>query len=179
MITNVCDPREKMLNILYNVHSTCTLYMYNYYMQKNIHCPYMYRVRMMQIVQVVYIYSVYITCLSFPLKYTCHCISHFILGYIHVHVSMYACLIIVLSCWCTLQVYLVDYGLVCRYRPQGKHKEYKEDPRRKHDGTLEFTSIDAHKGVCEWYYAFTCTCTCTCIYNVQYCTYVMLCIQCL
>ena len=58
------------------------------------------------------------------------------------------------QCACTcaisnLQVYLVDYGLAYRYRPQGQQKEYKEDPRRKHDGTLEFTSIDAHKGVSE------------------------------
>ena len=48
-----------------------------------------------------------------------------------------------------LQVYLVDYGLAYRYRPEGRHKEYKEDPRRQHDGTLEFTNIDAHKGVSE------------------------------
>ena len=27
------------------------------------------------------------------------------------------------------------------------HKEYKEDPKRKHDGTIEFTSRDAHNGV--------------------------------
>ena len=43
----------------------------------------------------------------------------------------------------------MDYGLAYRYCPEGKHKEYKEDPRRTHDGTLEFTSIDAHKGVSE------------------------------
>ena len=49
-----------------------------------------------------------------------------------------------------LQVYLVDYGLAYRFCPDGRHKEYKEDPRRKHDGTLEFTSIDAHKGVSKW-----------------------------
>uniref|UniRef100_A0A8C5N5C0 Serine/threonine-protein kinase VRK1 n=1 Tax=Leptobrachium leishanense TaxID=445787 RepID=A0A8C5N5C0_9ANUR len=45
------------------------------------------------------------------------------------------------------QVYLVDYGLAYRYSPQGVHKEYKEDPRKCHDGTIEFTSVDAHKGV--------------------------------
>lgn len=44
------------------------------------------------------------------------------------------------------EVYLVDYGLAYRYRPDGVHKDYIEDPRRKHDGTIEFTSIDAHKG---------------------------------
>ncbi|XP_066468326.1 serine/threonine-protein kinase VRK1 [Tiliqua scincoides] len=45
------------------------------------------------------------------------------------------------------QVYLVDYGLAYRYCPDGTHKLYKEDPKRCHDGTLEYTSIDAHKGV--------------------------------
>lgn len=44
-------------------------------------------------------------------------------------------------------MYLVDYGLAYRYCPEGVHKEYKEDPRRCHDGTIEFTSIDAHNGV--------------------------------
>lgn len=44
-------------------------------------------------------------------------------------------------------MYLVDYGLAYRYCPDGVHKEYKEDPKRCHDGTLEFTSIDAHNGV--------------------------------
>ncbi|XP_073250180.1 serine/threonine-protein kinase VRK1-like [Porites lutea] len=47
----------------------------------------------------------------------------------------------------TGQVYLLDYGLVYRFNPEGKHKEYKEDPKRKHDGTIEFTSRDAHNGV--------------------------------
>lgn len=44
-------------------------------------------------------------------------------------------------------VYLVDYGLATKYVPDGKHKEYKEEPKKAHDGTVEFTSIDAHKGV--------------------------------
>lgn len=50
------------------------------------------------------------------------------------------------------QVYLVDYGLAYRYSSEENHKEYKEDPRRKHDGTVEFTSVDAHKGVREFFY---------------------------
>nr|CAJ83687.1 vaccinia related kinase 1 [Xenopus tropicalis] len=45
------------------------------------------------------------------------------------------------------QVFLVDYGLAYRYCPDSVHKEYKEDPRKCHNGTIEFTSIDAHKGV--------------------------------
>lgn len=43
----------------------------------------------------------------------------------------------------------MDYGLAYRYAPEGVPKEYKEDPKRCHDGTIEFTSIDAHKGVCK------------------------------
>lgn len=45
------------------------------------------------------------------------------------------------------KVYLVDFGLACRYRSDdGTHKEYKEDLRKAHDGTIEFTSRDAHIG---------------------------------
>lgn len=39
-----------------------------------------------------------------------------------------------------------------RFNPEGKHKEYKEDPKRKHDGTIEFTSRDAHNGVGKMWY---------------------------
>ena len=48
------------------------------------------------------------------------------------------------------QIYLVDYGLAYRYTVDGVHKVYKEDPRKAHDGTIEYTSRDAHKGVCEY-----------------------------
>lgn len=45
------------------------------------------------------------------------------------------------------QVFLVDYGLACRYTdPAGVHKEYRYDGRKAHDGTIEFTSRDAHIG---------------------------------
>ncbi|GAB1295870.1 Serine/threonine-protein kinase VRK2 [Apodemus speciosus] len=44
-------------------------------------------------------------------------------------------------------VYLADYGLSYRYCPNGNHKQYQEDPRKGHNGTIEFTSLDAHKGV--------------------------------
>ncbi|MCL4120802.1 UNVERIFIED_CONTAM: hypothetical protein GTU68_007906 [Idotea baltica] len=44
------------------------------------------------------------------------------------------------------QIFLVDYGLACRYKIDGKHKEYKYDQRKAHDGTIEFTSRDAHIG---------------------------------
>lgn len=39
------------------------------------------------------------------------------------------------------QVYLVDFGLAARYTDQ-----YKPDPRRAHNGTLEYTSRDGHEG---------------------------------
>ncbi|XP_043910858.1 serine/threonine-protein kinase VRK2 isoform X2 [Protopterus annectens] len=45
------------------------------------------------------------------------------------------------------QVYLADYGLCYRYCPNGNHKEYKENPKKAHNGTIEFTSLDAHRGV--------------------------------
>ncbi|KAM5227875.1 serine/threonine-protein kinase VRK2 [Ctenodactylus gundi] len=45
------------------------------------------------------------------------------------------------------RVYLADYGLSYRYCPNGKHRQYQENPRRGHNGTVEFTSLDAHKGV--------------------------------
>jgi len=45
------------------------------------------------------------------------------------------------------EVYLVDYGLACKYvLTDGKHKAYFEDLRKAHDGTIEFTSRDAHVG---------------------------------
>lgn len=44
-------------------------------------------------------------------------------------------------------IHLVDFGLAAKYAPNGTHREYKEDPRKAHDGTVEFTSVDAHKGV--------------------------------
>lgn len=45
------------------------------------------------------------------------------------------------------QVYLVDYGLAYRYCPDGVHKESKENPKKGHNGTIEYTSLDAHKGL--------------------------------
>jgi vaccinia related kinase len=43
-------------------------------------------------------------------------------------------------------VWLVDFGLACRYTVDGVHKEYKPDLRKAHNGTIEFTSRDAHIG---------------------------------
>ncbi|XP_053999545.1 serine/threonine-protein kinase VRK1-like [Hylaeus anthracinus] len=45
------------------------------------------------------------------------------------------------------QAYLVDYGLAYRFRTGlGIHKPFVHDERRAHEGTLEFTSRDAHHG---------------------------------
>jgi len=41
------------------------------------------------------------------------------------------------------QVFLLDYGLACHYST----KEYKVDPKKAHNGTIEYTSRDAHNGV--------------------------------
>lgn len=72
-----------------------------------------------------------------------------ILEYIHEHEYVHADIKasnLMLSYNDPNQVYLVDYGLAYRYCLDGDLKEYKEDPKRCHDGTIEFTSIDAHKG---------------------------------
>ena len=64
------------------------------------------------------------------------------------YVSVCACMN--LSVFVCKPIGLVDYGLAYRYSPEGILKEYKEDPKRCHDGTIEFTSINAHKGVCKY-----------------------------
>lgn len=44
------------------------------------------------------------------------------------------------------QVYLAGYCHAFRYRPGGQHVEYREASRMPHEGTVEFISLDAHKG---------------------------------
>ncbi|GAB0090921.1 Nucleosomal histone kinase 1 [Sergentomyia squamirostris] len=41
------------------------------------------------------------------------------------------------------QVYLVDFGLATHFTT----KDYKPDPKQMHNGTIEYTSRDAHNGV--------------------------------
>lgn len=44
-------------------------------------------------------------------------------------------------------VYLLDFGLACRYKwANGQHKEFCVDERKAHYGTIEYTSRDAHIG---------------------------------
>jgi vaccinia related kinase len=44
---------------------------------------------------------------------------------------------------CDEQTYLLDFGLACHYNT----KEFKPDPKKQHNGTIEYTSRDAHLGV--------------------------------
>ena len=44
------------------------------------------------------------------------------------------------------EVYLVDFGLATKYQRPGGHLEFKPDPKKAHDGTIEYTSRDAHIG---------------------------------
>lgn len=41
------------------------------------------------------------------------------------------------------QAYLLDYGLACKFNT----KEYRVEPKKQHNGTIEYTSRDAHNGV--------------------------------
>ncbi|CRK98561.1 CLUMA_CG011909, isoform B [Clunio marinus] len=46
------------------------------------------------------------------------------------------------------RVFIIDYGLATKFiDTNGEHKPFCMDQRRAHDGTLEFTSRDAHFGV--------------------------------
>merc|ERR1712165_459761 len=44
------------------------------------------------------------------------------------------------------KVYLVDFGLVSKYKNLGLHKAFEPDQRSAHEGTLEYTSRDSHLG---------------------------------
>jgi len=44
------------------------------------------------------------------------------------------------------KLFLVDFGLCVKYIKRDGHKEYKADPRKAHDGTIEYLSRDAHIG---------------------------------
>uniref|UniRef100_T1PL63 non-specific serine/threonine protein kinase n=1 Tax=Musca domestica TaxID=7370 RepID=T1PL63_MUSDO len=44
------------------------------------------------------------------------------------------------------RIFLIDYGLASKFMDNGIHRPFVMDQRRAHDGTLEFTSRDAHMG---------------------------------
>lgn len=43
----------------------------------------------------------------------------------------------------TNQIYLVDFGLATKFTTS---KEFKPNPKKAHDGTIEYLSRDAHIG---------------------------------
>jgi len=43
-------------------------------------------------------------------------------------------------------VFLVDFGLASKYQKPVGHLEFKPDPKKAHNGTIEYTSRDAHIG---------------------------------
>ena len=44
------------------------------------------------------------------------------------------------------QAYLVDFGLAYRFKRDNIHQKYDAKPDRRHNGTIEYTSRDAHDG---------------------------------
>ncbi|XP_075452322.1 serine/threonine-protein kinase VRK2 isoform X2 [Ascaphus truei] len=73
-----------------------------------------------------------------------------ILEYIHEHEYVHGdvkAANVMLGCTDPNKVYLADYGLSYRYCSEGNHKQYEENPKKGPNGTIEFTSLDAHKGV--------------------------------
>lgn len=44
------------------------------------------------------------------------------------------------------RIFLIDFGLASKFIDNGIHRPFVMDQRRAHDGTLEFTSRDAHMG---------------------------------
>jgi vaccinia related kinase len=44
------------------------------------------------------------------------------------------------------EAYLVDYGLAYRFMRDNVHQPYKIKPECRHNGTIEYTSRDAHDG---------------------------------
>lgn len=63
-------------------------------------------------------------------------------GYVHADIKG-ANILLGLSKGTENQAYLVDFGLASRQTD----KEYKIDPKKAHNGTIEYTSRDAHMGV--------------------------------
>lgn len=64
-------------------------------------------------------------------------------GYVHADIKGANILIGITKETKNKQVYLVDFGLATRYTSE---KVFKPDPKKAHDGTIEYLSRDAHKG---------------------------------
>ncbi|KAH6919442.1 hypothetical protein HPB50_029572 [Hyalomma asiaticum] len=71
-------------------------------------------------------------------------VSEYVHGYDYIHADVKAS--VLLLCFGKgneNKVYLVEFGLACRYTRNGM---LKEDLRKAHDGTIEFASREAHIG---------------------------------
>ena len=44
------------------------------------------------------------------------------------------------------EAFLVDFGLAFRFKRYNIHQKYEIKPERRHNGTIEYTSRDAHDG---------------------------------
>ena len=44
------------------------------------------------------------------------------------------------------ECFLVDFGLAQRFKRDNVHQKYEIKPERRHNGTIEYTSRDAHNG---------------------------------
>nr|XP_023016800.1 serine/threonine-protein kinase VRK1-like [Leptinotarsa decemlineata] len=65
-------------------------------------------------------------------------------GYVHADIKGANILMGVTKDTLNKQVYLVDFGLAAKYNTDA---EFKPNPKKAHDGTIEYLSRDAHKGV--------------------------------
>ncbi|KAJ8925612.1 hypothetical protein NQ315_009452 [Exocentrus adspersus] len=64
-------------------------------------------------------------------------------GYVHADIKG-ANILMGLAKGATNQAFLVDFGLATKFTTE---KEFKPNPKKAHDGTIEYLSRDAHKGV--------------------------------
>ncbi|CAH0551162.1 unnamed protein product [Brassicogethes aeneus] len=65
-------------------------------------------------------------------------------GYVHADIKGANILLGITKETKNKQVYLLDFGLATKFSTE---KEFKPNPKRAHDGTIEYLSRDAHQGV--------------------------------
>ncbi|CAG9829101.1 unnamed protein product [Diabrotica balteata] len=65
-------------------------------------------------------------------------------GYVHSDIKGSNILMGVTKATQNKQVYLADFGLTCK---SNEEEEFKPNPKKAHDGTIEYLSRDAHSGV--------------------------------
>lgn len=64
-------------------------------------------------------------------------------GYVHADLKAANILLGATKDTANKQCYLVDFGLATRYTSE---KVFKPNPKKAHDGTIEYLSRDAHQG---------------------------------